>query len=90
VPLTEARIALAASAGGVPALGRAAASAAAPARPSNARATDRGSLPERDRAVAASQSPFGRIGAPEAYAFLAGDAGRWVTGQHIQVGGGVS
>jgi 3-oxoacyl-[acyl-carrier protein] reductase len=56
--------------------------------------TDTDLLPERDRAVAASQSPFGRIGAPEdvaeAYAFLAGDAGRWVTGQHIQVGGGVS
>lgn len=56
--------------------------------------TDTDLLPERDRAVAASASPFGRIGVPddvaEVVAFLASDAGRWVTGQNVQAGGGVA
>jgi 3-oxoacyl-[acyl-carrier protein] reductase len=51
-------------------------------------------LPERDRAVAASASPFGRVGAPDdvadVAAFLASDAGHWVTGQTVQAGGGVA
>ena len=55
--------------------------------------TDTELLPERDRAVAAGMSPFNRIGSPEEVAevtaFLAGDAGRWVTGQNVGAGGGV-
>jgi len=55
--------------------------------------TDTELLPERDRAVAAAASPFNRIGQPddvaEAFAFLAADSGRWITGQNIAAGGGV-
>ncbi|QWF82159.1 SDR family oxidoreductase [Amycolatopsis sp. CA-230715] len=55
--------------------------------------TDTDLLPDRDRAVAAEKSPFGRIGAPgdvgDVAVFLAGDGGRWVTGQNIAAGGGV-
>jgi 3-oxoacyl-[acyl-carrier protein] reductase len=55
--------------------------------------TDTELLPERDRAVAAAASPFNRVGQPEdvaeAFAFLAADSGRWVTGQNIAAGGGV-
>jgi len=55
--------------------------------------TDTELLPQRDRAVAAAASPFNRIGRPEdvaeAFAFLAADSGRWITGQNIAVGGGV-
>ena len=50
-------------------------------------------LPDRDREVAASASPFGRIGEPEDVAdvavFLASDDARWVTGQEIGAAGGV-
>lgn len=56
--------------------------------------TDTDLLPERDRAVAAGMSPFGRIGAPRDVAdvavFLASDAARWLTGENIQAGGGVA
>ncbi|TSE06592.1 SDR family oxidoreductase [Mesorhizobium intechi] len=56
--------------------------------------TDTDLLPERDRAVAAGMSPFGRIGAPRDVAdvavFLAGDEARWLTGENIQAGGGVA
>jgi 3-oxoacyl-[acyl-carrier protein] reductase len=45
------------------------------------------------RAFGASLSPFNRIGTSaevaEVAAFLASDAGRWLTGQNIQAGGGV-
>jgi 3-oxoacyl-[acyl-carrier protein] reductase len=45
------------------------------------------------KAMGAQLSPFGRLGTPEEVAsvviFLAGDGGRWVTGQNIQAGGGV-
>jgi 3-oxoacyl-[acyl-carrier protein] reductase len=55
--------------------------------------TDTDLLPDRDRAVAADMSPFGRVGAPtdvaDVAAFLASDAGRWVTGQNVAAGGGV-
>jgi 3-oxoacyl-[acyl-carrier protein] reductase len=55
--------------------------------------TDTELLPERDRAVAAASSPFNRVGQPEdvaeAFAFLAADSGRWITGQNIAAGGGV-
>lgn len=55
--------------------------------------TDTELLPQRDRAVAAGMSPFSRIGSPmevaEVAAFLASDAGRWVTGQNVGAGGGV-
>lgn len=55
--------------------------------------TDTDLLPERDRAVAAGMSPFGRIGAPRDVAdvavFLASDEARWLTGENIQAGGGV-
>ncbi len=55
--------------------------------------TDTELLPERDRAVAAGMSPLNRIGSPaevaEVAAFLASDAGRWVTGQNVGAGGGV-
>ncbi|MBZ9807513.1 SDR family oxidoreductase [Mesorhizobium sp. BR1-1-9] len=56
--------------------------------------TDTDLLPERDRAVAAGMSPFGRIGAPRDVAdvavFLASNEGRWLTGENIQAGGGVA
>ncbi|MBE1709039.1 MULTISPECIES: SDR family oxidoreductase [Mesorhizobium] len=56
--------------------------------------TDTDLLPERDRAVAAGMSPFGRIGAPHDVAdvavFLASDEARWLTGDNIQAGGGVA
>ncbi len=46
------------------------------------------------KAMGAQLSPFGRLGTPEEVAevvlFLAGDGGRWVTGQNIQAGGGVA
>jgi 3-oxoacyl-[acyl-carrier protein] reductase len=55
--------------------------------------TDTELLPERDRAVAAGMSPFGRIGSPgevaEVAAFLASEAAGWVTGQNVGAGGGV-
>lgn len=55
--------------------------------------TDTELLPERDRAVAAGASPFKRIGRPEdvaeVFAFLAGEGGRWVTGENVAAGGGV-
>jgi 3-oxoacyl-[acyl-carrier protein] reductase len=44
--------------------------------------------------MGARLSPFGRLGTPEEVAevvlFLAGNGGRWVTGQNIQAGGGVA
>jgi 3-oxoacyl-[acyl-carrier protein] reductase len=50
-------------------------------------------LPPRDRAVAAAASPLNRVGQPEdvaeAFAFLAANSGRWITGQNIAAGGGV-
>ncbi|MER9213837.1 SDR family oxidoreductase [Mesorhizobium sp. M0663] len=56
--------------------------------------TDTDLLPERDRAVAAGMSPFGRIGAPRDVAdvavYLASDEARWLTGENIQAGGGVA
>ncbi|RWM25986.1 SDR family oxidoreductase [Mesorhizobium sp.] len=56
--------------------------------------TDTDLLPERDRAVAAGMSPFGRIGTPRDVAdvaiFLASDQARWLTGENIQAGGGVA
>ncbi|AZO13821.1 SDR family oxidoreductase [Mesorhizobium sp. M2A.F.Ca.ET.043.05.1.1] len=56
--------------------------------------TDTDLLPERDRAVAAGMSPFGRIGAPRDVAdvavFLASYEARWLTGENIQAGGGVA
>ena len=55
--------------------------------------TDTGLLPDRDRAIAADASPFGRIGQPEdvadAATFLASDDARWVTGQEVGAAGGV-
>jgi 3-oxoacyl-[acyl-carrier protein] reductase len=55
--------------------------------------TDTDLLPDRDRAVAAGMSPFGRIGEPaevaSVAAFLASDDARWVTGQNVGAGGGV-
>ncbi|WP_433598161.1 SDR family oxidoreductase [Nocardia sp. CA-135953] len=55
--------------------------------------TDTDLLPDRDREVAAGMSAFGRVGQPEDVAdvavFLAGDQGRWVTGQNLGAGGGV-
>lgn len=54
--------------------------------------TDTELLPARDRAVAAGASPFQRVGQPqdvaEVFAFLASDAGRWVTGENLAAGGG--
>ena len=45
------------------------------------------------KAIGAQHSPFGRIGTPKDVAdvviFLAGERSRWITGQNIQVGGGV-
>jgi 3-oxoacyl-[acyl-carrier protein] reductase len=55
--------------------------------------TDTDLLPDRDRAVAAGMSPFGRIGEPaevaSVAAFLASNDARWVTGQNVGAGGGV-
>jgi 3-oxoacyl-[acyl-carrier protein] reductase len=55
--------------------------------------TDTDLLPDRDRDVAATASPFGRVGQPEDVAdvavFLAGDGARWITGQNLAAGGGV-
>jgi 3-oxoacyl-[acyl-carrier protein] reductase len=55
--------------------------------------TDTDMLPEEYRAYGASLSPFNRVGAPgdvaDVTAFLASDAGRWITGQNVQAGGGV-
>ena len=55
--------------------------------------TDTGMLPDRDRAIAESSSPFGRMGQPrdvgDVVAFLAGPDARWVTGQLVGAGGGV-
>lgn len=55
--------------------------------------TDTDMLPERDRAHAASMSPFNRVGAPREVAnavlFLASEDGAWVTGQNLAAGGGV-
>jgi 3-oxoacyl-[acyl-carrier protein] reductase len=54
--------------------------------------TDTDMMQERYRERAAAMSPFHRLGNPEDIAdvavFLAGDAGRWVTGQNIAAGGG--
>jgi 3-oxoacyl-[acyl-carrier protein] reductase len=45
-----------------------------------------------NRAQAASLSPLGRVGQPDDIAevvlFLAGEGGRWITGQHIRATGG--
>ncbi len=55
--------------------------------------TDTGLLPDRDRAIAADASPFGRMGQPrdvaDAAVFLASDDARWVTGQQLGAAGGV-
>jgi 3-oxoacyl-[acyl-carrier protein] reductase len=55
--------------------------------------TDTDMLLEQYRAYGASLSPFNRIGTAkevvDVAAFLASDAGRWVTGQNVQAGGGV-
>jgi 3-oxoacyl-[acyl-carrier protein] reductase len=54
--------------------------------------TDTDMMQDRYRDSAAATSPFNRIGGPADIAdvavFLAGDAGRWVTGQNIGAGGG--
>lgn len=54
--------------------------------------TDTGLLTEHFRKVAASMSPFKRVGQPSDIAhmvtFLASDQAGWVTGQNIGVGGG--
>ena len=53
----------------------------------------RGNPPEV-REQLAQMSPLGRMGTPQdiadVVAFLAGDGARWITGQNIQVGGGVA
>lgn len=54
--------------------------------------TETDMMQDRYRDRAAAVSPFNRIGDPKDIAdvavFLAGDAGRWVTGQNIGAGGG--
>lgn len=51
----------------------------------------RGLAPEAAREAARQRSPFKRLGEPreiaEVVAFLASDAGRWVSGQNIRVNG---
>ena len=51
-------------------------------------------IPAERQQGAAQASPLGRLGQPddiaEVVAFLAGDAGRWVTGQNIRANGGAS
>lgn len=54
--------------------------------------TETDMMQERYRDRAAAMSPFNRIGDPQdiadVVAFLASDAGRWITGQNIGAGGG--
>lgn len=54
--------------------------------------TETDMMQDRYRDRAAAMSPFNRIGDPKDVAdvalFLAGEAGRWVTGQNIGAGGG--
>ena len=49
---------------------------------------------EEVRELGVRLSPLGRLGTPEdvadAVAFLAGDQGRWITGDNLQAGGGVA
>jgi 3-oxoacyl-[acyl-carrier protein] reductase len=51
------------------------------------------SLPETQRTALAAQIPLGRLGAPadvaEAVCFLAGPGGAWVTGETLNVNGGM-
>ena len=51
----------------------------------------RGLAPEAAQQAARQRSPFKRLGEPreiaEVVAFLAGDGGRWVSGQNIRVNG---
>jgi 3-oxoacyl-[acyl-carrier protein] reductase len=53
-----------------------------------------GRAPAERRAAMAAASPFGRTGRPQdtadVVAFLAGDGGRWITGQVITVDGGAT
>lgn len=55
--------------------------------------TDTDLLPDRERGFAADMSPLHRLGLPgdiaDVVVFLAGEGGRWVTGQNIVVSGGV-
>lgn len=55
--------------------------------------TDTDMLPDRDREIAAGQSPFNRVGTPSDVAdvavYLSGPGARWITGQNIAAGGGV-
>jgi 3-oxoacyl-[acyl-carrier protein] reductase len=55
--------------------------------------TDTDMMQDQYRETIAMMSPFKRIGDPQdvadVVAFLASDAGRWVTGQNIGAGGGV-
>jgi len=50
-------------------------------------------LPEASRAAMLEQIPLGRFGAPEEIAamvvFLAGDGGAYITGETIQINGGM-
>lgn len=49
---------------------------------------------EERYALAMRATPLGRLGRPDdiadVVAFLAGDGGRWITGQNLRVGGGVA
>lgn len=49
-------------------------------------------VPEEVRVARVADTPLGRLGEPgdiaDVVTFLASDAGRWVTGQHIAAGGG--
>lgn len=55
--------------------------------------TDTDILPDRDREVAPSMSPFGRLGTPDdiasVAAFLASPDSGWITAQNIRATGGV-